>query len=160
MVNFLYLYHLTNYTYSNRVYLITAKQISPCLSFTLFSIFSCKTHETINLKKLLERFLLCSVRHFLDTKQTALALFCFVSRQILISTARLYACFPLIDACLIAPREAAKNSCSSEERTRAQFRAEFCVCWRKNAETRSRDDSKLKCLAKTVQSSARVQQRE
>jgi len=138
--SFLYLYYLCIillYLFLNKIHLRIISRIS--LSFLYIGHFLLRNLWNNKLQEAAGDFLR-SVTHFLNTKQTALVL--FLARQILISTT-LYACLPLIDACLIAVVKRQKVF-AAVRRTHAQFCAEFCICRRKNAETRSCDDSELK----------------
>jgi len=94
------------YLFLNRIYLRIISRISLSLSlytthFLLRNLWNNKLQEAAG-------DFLRSVKHFLNTKQTALVL--FLARQILISTTHLYACLPLIDACLIAAAKRQKVS--------------------------------------------------
>lgn len=77
----------------------------------------------------------------------------FLSRQILIST-RLYACLPLIDACLIAAAKWQKIPAAARGAHARNFAQNFASVGVKMQETRPHDDSKLKCFAKMTWNSS------
>lgn len=124
IVQFLHLYYLRN------IIILASQQDSPQnnkwnLSFSLSLYTAHFLSRNLWNNKLQEAAgdFLRSVTHFLNTKQTALVL--FLARQILISTTRLYACLPLIDACLIAAAKRQKVSAAARRAHARNFVQNF-----------------------------------